>query len=357
MTSMITAKLKHGFKNSVLYLQVLVLAVALVLSVTLPATAAELTTRSVRISSAEPGAAVQHLYTFTVPSAANIGSISFEYCTNSPLDYVACVAPAGLNLVSTVIGTQTGNTGFSVSAPDTTANKLVITRASSAGTIGATTYNFTNIINPTTPGQTSFVRIATFASTDGSGVANDKGSVAFATADLFEVSAYVPPFLTFCVGVFVTVNCNSVTGSRVDVGELQTTLTATASMQFSGATNDPTGFTTYMNGYTMTSGNNIITALASNGASIAGVSQFGVNLRANTAPAGGLDPVGSGTSTATAGYNTPNSYRFVNGEAVTSSPTSTDFRLFTATYIVNVSGSQPPGVYATTMTFTAVAAF
>ena len=337
---------------------------ALVLSMSLAplflvqrASALELTTRSVRISTAQTGAVANHNFTFTVPSTTSIGSIAFEYCTNSPLDYVPCVAPAGLNVAAATLASQTGNTGFSISAPDTTANRLVVTRPVAAGAVGPTTLNFTDIINPSTASQTSYVRLATFNSTDGSGAANDIGAVALSTVVGFEVSAYVPPYLTFCVGVFVTVNCNSVTGFKVDVGELQTTLAATASMQFSGATNDPTGFTTYLNGFTMTSGNNIITALSSNAGSVPGTSQFGLNLRANTIPAGGLDPVGAGTSAATAAYGTANSFRFVNGEAITNSPTSTDFKLFTATYIVNVGSGQAPGVYATTMTFTAVAAF
>ncbi len=322
-----------------------------------PVSAAELTTRSIRVSTAQVGQVADHNYAFTVPSTAVIGSIAYEYCTNSPLEYIPCVAPAGLDVTAASITAQTGNTGFSVSVGDTTAYRLVITRPAAAGTTGATTFSFADIINPSTANQTTFIRIATFATTDATGAPGDMGAVAFSTATVFEVSAYVPPFLTFCVGVFVTLNCNSVTGFRVDVGELQTSLAATASMQFSGATNDPTGFTTYLNGFTMTSGNNIITALSSNAGSIPGTSQFGFNLRANTVPTGGLDPVGAGTSVAAAGYNTPNSFRFVNGEAITNSPVATDFRLFTATYIVNVSEAQPPGVYATTMTFTAIAAF
>lgn len=341
-----------------------IVVVALVLSISFVplflapgAFALELTTRSVGVGSAQVGAATNHSYTFTVPTTAVIGSITFEYCTNSPLEYIPCVAPAGLTVAAASIATQTGNTGFSVSVPDTTANRLVITRTAGAGVTGVTTFNFTSIINPSTANQTSYIRIATLASTDGSGVPNDLGAVAMSTAAAFEVSAYVPPYLTFCVGVFVTVNCNSVTGFKVDIGELQTTIASTASMQFSGATNDPTGFTTYLNGFTMTSGNNVITALSTNAGSLPGTGQFGLNLRANTIPAGGLDPVGAGTSAATAGYGTANSFRFVNGEAITNSPTSTDFKLFTATYIVNVGDGQAPGVYATTMTFTAVAAF
>jgi hypothetical protein len=349
--------IRYTMSHFVVYLQVLFLAAPIVLSSMPFVSAAELTTRSISISTAQIGAAAQHSFTFTVPSTAVIGSISFEYCTNSPLEYVPCVAPAGLDYSSAALTSQTGNTGFSISVPDSTASKVVLTRGPAAGAVGVSTYAFNNIINPTTSNETSFVRIATYGSTDGTGAINDQGAVAMSTSEAFEVTAYVPPFLTFCIGVFVTLNCNSVTGDRIDVGELQDNLTTTASMQFSGATNDVTGFTTYITGNTMTSGNNIIDALAANGPSVTGTSQFGLNVRANTAPTAGLDPIGPGSTTATAGYNTPNSYRFVNGEAITISPIPTDFKIFTATYIVNVAPSQPAGIYATTMTYTAVASF
>jgi len=354
---MITHKLQHSLSHLTIYLQVLLLALPIALGTMPFVHAAELTTRSIAISTSRPGQPAQHRFTFTVPTTATIGSIAFEYCTNSPLEYIPCVAPVGLDYASAALTLQSGNTGFSISVPDTTANRVVITRLPSAGSTGISSYTFTNIINPTTPAETTFVRIATFSTTDGTGPFNDRGTVAMATADAFQVEAFVPPFLTFCAGVFVTLNCNSVTGSRVNMGELQTTLAATASTQFSGATNDPTGFTTYITGYTMTSGNNVITGLSTNSPSTPGTSQFGLNVRANTSPTAGLDPIGAGSSAAEPGYDTPNSFRFVNGEAVTSTSLPTDFKIFTATYIVNVPPSQPPGFYATTMTYTAVAAF
>lgn len=354
---MIAHKFRHTTSHLIIYMQVLLLATPIVLGTMPFVSAAELTTRSIAISTSQAGAPAQHTFSFTIPTTSTIGSIAFEYCTNSPLEYVPCVAPAGLDYTSATLQSEAGNTGFSISAPDTTANRVVITRAPSAGTAGISTYVFDSIINPSTSGETSYVRIATYPTTDGTGSFSDRGTVAMSTAEIFEVSAYVPPFLTFCVGVYVTLNCNSVTGNRVDVGEFQTNLTSTATMQFSGATNDPTGFTTYLTGFTMTSGNNVISALGSNSGSLPGTSQFGLNVRSNTIPTAGLDPIGVGTSVATAGYDTPNSFRFVNGEAITSSPISTDFRIFTVTYIVNIGPGQAPGIYATTMTYTAVASF
>lgn len=338
-------------------LAVVLLAVPLLLVIFIRADAAELKTRSVKLSTSTVGAPAQHKFSFTVPSTVVIGSIAFEYCTNSPLSNMPCIAPTGLDLSSKVLSDQTGNPGFTISAPDSTANKIVLTRVPAAGTAVPSTYTFDNIINPTTVNETSYVRIGTFVSIDGTGAPTDEGAVAFAVTQNFQVNAYVPPFLIFCAGVSVTLNCNSVTGALIDIGELQKTLTTTATMQFSGGTNDPTGYTTYLSGFTMTSGNNIITPLSSSDTSIVGTSQFGLNLRANSSPTVGIDPFGPGMSVPTAGYGTPNVYRFVSGEALTNSPLSTDFKVFTASFIVNVPPDQTPGVYATTMTYTAIASF
>jgi hypothetical protein len=350
-------KLKERLHSTVGLLQVAVLSLALLFVIFNQAGAAELKTRSVELSTATVGAAAQHNFNFTVPSTVVIGSIAFEYCTNSPLLFMPCIPPAGLDMSSVALTTQTGNAGFAISGTASTGNKIVLTRAPVAGNAVASRYTFSNIINPTTVNETTYVRIGTFISNDGTGAATDEGAVAFAVTQNFQVDAYVPPFIIFCTGVSVTLNCNNTTGTHVDIGELQNNSTATATMQFSGATNDATGFTTFLNGFTMTSGNNIIDPLSTGGGSIVGTSQFGLNLRANSAPTVGIDPFGPGSSAPTAGYGTPNSFRFVSGEAITNTTLPTDFKVFTASYIVNVPANQNPGVYATTMTFTAIASF
>ena len=354
---MISVRHKIRFHKTVILMQVAILVAPIFLRPFEVVHAAELSVRSVTLSTAGIGAAAQHRFNFTVPSTQVVGSVMFEYCTNSPFIFVACVPPAGLDLSSMALTAQSGNTGFTISGPDSTANKIVINRAPAAGSAVATSYSFNNIINPTTVNQTTYVRVATYISTDATGVANDYGAVAFATTQNFQVNLYVPPFLIFCVGVSVTINCNSASGTHIDIGELQRTLTTTATMQFSGATNDGTGYTTYLNGLTMTSGNNIINPLSTGGASVIGTSQFGLNLRANSNPSVGQEPIGIGSSAPNPGYGSPNVFRFGDGEVLTNSPTSTDFRLFTASFIVNVPPNQTPGVYATTMTYTAIASF
>lgn len=339
------------------YIQALVLVAPILVGGMPRVGAAELHNRSVQLSTAQLGAEATHSFSFSVASNSPLASISFLYCTNSPLASEPCTAPAGLDLTNVSLDAQTGNEDFAYQSSYSTANSIVITRPVDVAVPGPSGYVFKGILNPTTSAQTTYVRIATYATPDASGAATDFGAVTFATQDIFRVDAYVPPYITFCAGVFVTLNCNSVTGTYVDIGELGPGRTATGVMQFSGATNDPGGYTTYLSGYTMTSGNNIITPLNINAGSALGSSQFGLNLRANSNPSVGLEPNGVGSLTPAPGYGTPNSYRFVNGEAIASTSFPTDFRILTASFIVNVSRSQPPGIYVTTMTYTAIASF
>lgn len=349
--------LHHISSKLAIYMQVMVLALPLILGTFPKVSAAQLDNRAVQLSTAQLGVLAQHTFSFDIASTSPMSSISFTYCTNSPRLSDPCTAPVGLDTTNVSLAAQTTNTGFSYASIYSTTNVIVISRPVAAGIAGPSSYRFTNIINPTTPAQTTYVRIATHATPDSTGPVTDNGSVAFATQDVFQVEAYVPPFLIFCAGVFVTLNCNSVTGNHIDIGELGSNTTATGLMQFSGATNDATGFTTFLNGFTMTSGNNIVDPLGVNAGSSTGTSQFGLNLRANSSPSFGLEPSGAGSSAPVVGYGTPNSYRFVNGEAITTTNLPTDFKLFTAAFIVNVPDNQPAGVYVTTLTYTAVASF
>jgi hypothetical protein len=126
----------------------------------------------------------------------------------------------------------------------------------------------------------------------------------------------------------------------------------------------------------MTSGSNTVTALGTPSASIKGVSQFGLNLRANTTAAATCWPtscgfagvydskdvttVSNGTNLRAepkTGYDTADTFTFNNGAVVADSsdssvtPLPTDAQIYTASYIVNVPGSQPAGTYTATMTY------
>jgi hypothetical protein len=344
-------------RKSVFLLAVIASSAGMLLNLLSPAGAATLQNRSITISSGTPSASASHTYQMTPASAGLIGSISFEYCDNSPLIYIVCHAPGGLDLSGVNLSSQTGNTGFSIDAVHSTANKIVLTRPAGAANLVASTYVFDNVINPSIAGQTVFVRLGTYASQDASGSFTDNGAVAFAPQNIFTVGSYVPPFLKLCVGLTVAPDCSSFFGDQIDFGILSSNHASYGQSQFATGTNDPTGYNVYALGTTMTSGNNVITAVPNPAPSFPGTGQFGINLRANLLPPIGQDPVGLGTGAPTANYNNPNRFMFNNGDAIASSPLNTDYNRMTVSYLVNVSHNQSPGIYATTITYLAVVQF
>lgn len=333
----------------------LLLGVVLVFPFNRPAAALFLGQRSVVVGMQQAGAVTSHDFKFTFPSTNAISSIKFEYCTNSPIVTASCSAPGGMDMQIATISTQSGETGFSVS-PSTTVNAMIITRPSAAVTPGAAQYIFSNVTNPSNINSTIFVRITTHASIDGTGPLIDQGSVAFSTSGNLGTAGFVPPYITACAAVTVAADCSSLGNQLIAFGEFSSSATAKQTSQFAVATNDPTGYNMFLSGQTMTAGNLIIPALTG-GASQTGQSQFGLNLRLNTSPSVGADPSGVGSGVADVGYGTPNSYRFVSGERIAYSPLPTDFNRFTVSYIVNISPTQGPGFYGTTMTYTAVVNF
>ncbi len=318
--------------------------------------ASDLTSRKITIGDSEPSATTTHRFEFFNPTAGLMGSIKFEYCSNSPLFNEVCVPPAGLNTSGAGISIQSGTTGFSVSG-FTTNSTIILTRVPSAILPVNSTFTFSNIINPSAADTTFYVRVSTYATTDGTGLSTDQGSVAFSTSGRLSIGVFVPPFLTFCVGVTVDLNCSSSNGSLVDFGEFSELSTSAITTQFSAATNDVLGLQIFLNGQTMTSGNNIIPGLDNRSASSIGTSQFGLNLVSNSVPSVGSNKSGAGTINALPNYAVSNQYIFTNGNLIARSTLPTDFNRFTVSYIVNVSENQNPGVYASTLIYTAVASF
>lgn len=93
-----------------------------------------------------------------------------------------------------------------------------------------------------------------------------------------------------------------------------------------------------------------ITGLTTPTISQPGVEQFGVNLRANTTPPVGADPQQLPDSSFSFGapatdYNIVNKYKFVNGDTIAQSTSSSGDTLYTLSAILNVSNSTPAGVY------------
>ncbi|HSX35657.1 MAG TPA: hypothetical protein VLH84_01845 [Patescibacteria group bacterium] len=313
--------------------------------------AAQISPRSLKLSDALPGAGnVTYNITMGVVTVSVVGSIRIQFCSNSALIGDPCTAPFGFDATSAVLSQQTGTSGFLIST-DSTANELILTRPPAVQAATFVTLTFDNMSNPAAGGS-YYGRFLTYASSDASGPSTDAGGVAFAIQGAIGVSAEVPPYLTFCVGEIITgTDCTTATEPFTDLGELSSVVTSVAESQLVVATNASNGYSMWAAGTSMTSGNNVITAM-SGGTSQVNTSQFGINLRANTLPPGGADPSGPGTNgVITAGYNQPDHYRFVSGDVLADSFVPDNPLKYTVTYVVNIPSAQPGGVYSTTLTY------
>ncbi len=317
----------------------------------------DLQDRQLQVSTSAAGAHnVAYNFSFSLPQAETLGSIEFQFCSNDPLIGDSCTAPFGFDALNVQLSSQSGEGGFFVSG-SSTVNDILLTRPASAATPGGVNYVFTQIINPTDAGS-YYVRLLTFPTSDGTGTPNDTGGIAYALNSQVSLSAEVPPYLLFCVGTdIVGFDCTTATNEYVDFGNFSDTTTSAANTQLVAATNGQGGYGIWVTGTTLTSGNNIIPSLATGTASQTGTSQFGLNLTANTKPQVGAAVQGPGVGAVEPNYAVANKFRFVSGEQVADAAQADDYRKYTVSYIVNVAKSQPPGVYANTLTYVAVANF
>ncbi len=320
----------------------------------LPVHAAQLTSRSITVGSSAPSASTTHKFDFTIPASANLGSATFTYCTTAS---GTCTAPTGLDVDGVSISAQSGATGFSVDATTTTANVIGITRTAAAAS-GAVSYTFSTAVNPSATNTTFYARIQTYTAANFTG-AQDSGAVATSTAAQIQVTASVDETLTFCTGTsgITTSSCSGATGTSVNLGSLTPSTTGSGVSQIGVSTNAGLGYNITVNGTTLASGANNITALATQTASSQGSSQFGINLRDNATPNVGTDPDGSGTATPTANYNTVDQFRFVTADQIASKASADNFRRYHVSYIANVAGDTPAGTYTSTLTYIATATF
>jgi len=308
--------------------------------------------RSISIGSSAGGANTSHTFSFDIPISTSVGSIRFQYCTD-PIDEIACVTPNGLDISGVTFDSQSGETGFSLSS--VTANEIILGRPAAAAGPQTNSYAFSNIINPSDIGP-FFVRISLYPTSDASGSYTAFGSVAASIDTGININAEVPPILYFCSAISIPTDCSDAVGDFIEFGTLLTSATSAGTSQFMVGTNAPNGYTVTANGPTMTSGTNQITAVAPPSNSQTGISQFGMNLRANLSPPVGAEPNGIGGIVGAA-YATPNKFNYGNGDIVAKNPGPSELELYTVSYIVNVHSGQPAGIYNTTLTYVCTAGF
>jgi hypothetical protein len=347
-----TAKLKRGG----LILLALTIAGGLLVSLLMNASGERLGARSLQLSNNEISTTTDYQLSFDFVSVGTVGSIRVEFCSNDPLPATPCVAPNGFDASGVTLIDQDGPGDFTV-ASGAAANEIILTHTPSVVGVSTARFHFTGVKNPSDAGP-YFARLQTFASTDATGSFSDYGGIAFIISDSPSVTAEVPPYLIFCSAVTINgLDCTNINGDFIDFGALSSKKASSGTSQLLVATNAVDGYNVTYGGTTLTSGNNIINALAASDVSRPGIGQFGFNLRANASPAIGQDPVGPGLSSPQPNYDQSNTFLFSPGDIILQFPQPDDVRKYTASYIANVSNNQAAGIYVSTITYVCLANF
>jgi hypothetical protein len=269
---------------------------------------------------------------------------------------MSCTFPTGFSDSSATLQSQSGTSGFNI-ATLSNANTLILSRVAQTQSAGPITFDFNNVINPSSSGS-YYARIQTFSNSSASGSSEDTGGIAYAINSPLNVSTYVPPYLLFCSGVSIAqYNCNQASGSIINFGYLSAAKTSSAQSQLLIATNANNGYAIELSGSSMTSGNNIIPPLTADSFSVPGQNQFGLNLVANNKPIIGNNAQGPGTGGPAQAYANSDLFKFNPSDVIASSNQPSSYKQYTISYIINISSNQPPGVYATTLSYIALGNF
>ncbi len=358
------------------WLSVAVLAASIIPS---SVTAAQITARKLTLSTSSPAASAAtttYTFNFTVPTTGTpIKSFDVQVCD---LAAGTCNIPTGFSISSATLASQP--TGFGAASGWTvstaTAGRLRILNASNAtNPSGSQQVVFGNVQNPTTTNKTFYGRMTTYSDSAWT-TGLDTGTIAASTATQIILTGTMPESLIFCTGATISTtggvpDCATATAGSVSFDRLfSPTDTAVALSQMAASTNAASGYNITVNGATLTSGGNTVTAMSASGVGVRGTSQFGMNLRANTVatstPAFGTDvtPSSNGTNfrgQPLVGYAAIDNFKFVTGDSVANSGNASlgpsDAQIYTVSYIANVNGAQAAGTYTSTLTYICTATF
>lgn len=367
-----------------------VVSLALVTTITLPglvqeASAAQVTSRSIEMSSSNPGqASTKYTVSFTTATTSVVQGVVVDFCTESPILGGTCTAPTGMVLTSLgVTSPVTGlspTTGWAATTPtgDTHAAEVYNASGASINSSTAVSFELTGITNPTTTGS-FYARILTFATKAGAdaytsstpGTHVDDGGIALSTASQITVTATVMEQLSFCTSKAAPgqagTDCAGATTPSITLGHgtpthLDSTAVDTGTAYTQVSTNAQTGVTVRMtdnntctNGG-LASGTNCIPGIGTFGTMTAGTADYGLNVGNGTG--------GTGTVTANANYGTTaGSYGMgtnvtsVYGDPIeaSSGPVSEVNSLLT--FAATASNTTKAGVYAANMTLVATGTF
>ncbi|QQS19961.1 hypothetical protein IPL85_00660 [Candidatus Saccharibacteria bacterium] len=122
------------------------------------------------------------------------------------------------------------------------------------------------------------------------------------------------------------------------------------------------GYVVQIHGSAPTNAGHEITPLSVASTIATGTEQFGLNLRNNATPNVGADPVQQpdgtfsfGTYAAT--YGTADNFKYVDGDVIAESLSSSGYTDYTISYIMNVTEITPGGTYTTNQSLVATSTF
>lgn len=142
-----------------------------------------------------------------------------------------------------------------------------------------------------------------------------------------------------------------VNNANLNLGVLSTATTATGTATFYVRSYLASGYVVLTQSQPPINGTYVMSGMSSAAASAVGTEQFGINLVANTSPSSfGADAVQVPDNTfsfgaAATGYNTPNLYKYVQGDVIAQSTKSSGQTTYTISYILNISTTTAGGTY------------
>jgi len=151
-------------------------------------------------------------------------------------------------------------------------------------------------------------------------------------------------------------------GGNQDLGVLDTSTPGTATAQVKVRNYLSSGYVIELTGSPPSQGSHTLTALTTPSTSQPGAEQFGLNLVDNSTPNIGTDPVQVPNSsfsygTVASDYGTANLFKYVAGDVVASSLSSSGETDYTLSLLLNISNTTPGGHYTGTYSAVVVPTF
>ncbi|KKP90774.1 MAG: hypothetical protein US04_C0001G0004 [Candidatus Nomurabacteria bacterium GW2011_GWD2_36_14] len=322
--------------------------------------AANLTSMSDVVSNLTASAVANHTITFTTPTGLASGAtLILTFDNSTSIDAALTYADVDFRYASTDVTLAAAPSGATMGVVRTSATVLTFTNGTTviAGgsvivikigtntTIGGTgTHQITN----GTAGTTLLRVSGTFGDTGAMSMSIISNSIVAVSAEVLSSLSFTVSSNAIYFGNLRTAGACFAQNTNPGYVTCPTT-TETEAFNMTAGTNATAGYTISVQGDTLTSGANTITALASNTASSPGSEQFG--LRATATGGGGAVQA----PYAAAGYAYTGTTSTPATVATASAPSATT--TYSVRYLANISAVTEAGSYSTSHTYVATGNF